>query len=148
MMDIQFNQVFALNQIPAVILNPTVLNGLKESALNAQQGLIIILRETVFVLVMYAKHLITSMESVLVAIKDSVLQMGLVLRVLTQANAPKRMQQQVFVLDALMEAIYPQAQLVLLWILNAKHLIMLLTSVIIATEVMDRMLLEFVNKIV
>jgi hypothetical protein len=68
--------------------------------------------------------------------------------VLTQANAPKRMQQQVFVLDALMEVIYPQAQLVLLWILNAKHLIMLLTSVIIATEVMDRMLLEFVNKIV
>lgn len=148
MMDIQFNQVFALNQIPAVILNLTVPNGLKESALNAQQGLIIILREIVFVLVMYAKHLITSMESVLVAIKDSVLQMGLVLRVLTQANAPKRMQQQVFVLDALMEAIYPQAQLVLLWILNAKHLIMLLTSVIIATEVMDRMLLEFVNKIV
>ena len=148
MMDIQFNQVFALNQIPAVILNLTVLNGLKESALNAQQGLIIILRETVFVLVMYAKHLITSMESVQVAIKDSVLQMGLVLRVLTQANALKRMQQQVFVLDALMEAIYPQAQLVLLWILNAKHLIMLLTSVIIATEVMDRMLLEFVNKIV
>jgi hypothetical protein len=148
MMVIQFNQVFALNQIPAVILNPTVLNGLKESALNAQQGLIIILRETVFVLVMYAKHLITSMESVQVAIKDSVLQMGLALRVLTQANAPKRMQQQVFVLDALMEAIYPQAQLVLLWILNAKHLIMLLTSVIIATEVMDRMLLEFVNKIV
>ena len=87
------------------------------------------------------------MENVQVAIRDLVLQMGLALRVLIQANVQKKMQQQVFVLDALMEAIYPLVPHVFLWILIAKHLTTLLISVIIAIEAMDRMPKEYVNRI-
>lgn len=98
---------------------------------------------------MYAKHLIISMENVQDAIKDLVLQMELALRVLPiQANAQKKMQQQAFAPDALMEVIYLQAQRVFLWIPIVKHLTMLLTSVIIVIEVMDKMFTVFVNRIV
>lgn len=56
-----------------------------------QQGLIITSRATVFVLVMCVKHLIISMENVQAAIKDLVLQMEPVLRVLTKVNVQKKM---------------------------------------------------------